>query len=100
MIANLIHSFFGGFQGDSSKPSVACQEDNPKTSENKYRDDIEALREKYGELTTGLSIEIQLSELLSIIPRERKRIDAYKSLISYLKEKHGVNLIIKSRKTK
>lgn len=103
MFANLIHSFFGGLQGNSSKPTVAiCQEDKPKTNETKekYSDDIKALTEKYGELKTGLCIEIELSELLNIIPRDRRRIDAYRGLISYLQEKYGVILNIKSRKTK
>lgn len=102
MLANLIHSFFGGLQGNSSKPSVPiCQEDKPKTNETKekYSDDIKALTEKYGELKTGLCIEIELSELLNIVSRERRRIDAYRGLISYLQEKYGVTLTIKSRKT-
>lgn len=100
MLANLIHSFFGGLQGNSSKPSVPiCQEDNPKTNE-KYSDDIKALTEKYGEFKIGLCIELELSELLIIVPRERRRIDAYRGLISHLQEKYGVTLTIKSRKTK
>lgn len=103
MLTNLISSFFGGLQGNSSKPTVAiCQEDKPKTNETKekYSDDIKALTEKYGELRTGLCIEIELSEILNIVPRDRRRIDAFRGLISYLQEKYGVTLTIKSRKTK
>lgn len=101
MFGNLIHSFFGGCQGCSSKPSVTCQEDNPKTSEkkDKYSEDVKALTEKYGELT-NLCIETELSELLRIAPRERHRTDAYRGLISYLKEKYNTVLNIKSQKTK
>lgn len=66
----------------------------------KYEKDIEALRKKYREnFKTGLCIEITLKELLEICPRERKRTDAYTGLISFLKGKMGITLIIKSQKT-
>lgn len=101
MLANLIHSFFGGFQGDSSKPSVAtCQEDNPKTSKpEKYKSEIQALTDYFGELKSGVCIEIELSDLLQIIPKERKRVDSYSGLVKYLKENRDITLKITSRKT-
>lgn len=70
---NLFNSFFGGSQGKSTpiRP-LACKDVSEKTS--KYSDDIKALTEKYGELKTGLRIEIELSELLNMIPRERRRL--------------------------
>lgn len=99
MLANLIHSFFGGLQGNSSKPSVAiCQEDNPKTNE-KYKTEIQALTEYFGEeLKSGVCIEVELSQLLQIIPKDRKRVDSYNGLVNYLKN-IGVTLKITSRKT-
>lgn len=100
MLANLIHSFFGGFQGDSPKPSVTCQEDKPKTSkEQKYQTEIQALTDYFGEeLKSGVCIEVELSQLVQIIPKERKRVDSYNALVRYLKT-IGVTLKITSRKT-
>ena len=67
----------------------------------KYRKDVEALRNKYGDaFKTGLCINLTLQEALSIIHRERKRIDAYSGLVSYLKRELGITLTITSQKTK
>ena len=65
----------------------------------KYDADIESLKTTYGELKPGMAIEITLQDLLTICPRNRKRIEAYNGLVSELK-KRGVTLNIKSRKTK
>lgn len=64
----------------------------------RFDSDVEALRKKYGDLETGLTIEITLQELLKICPRKRTRVDAYQGLVSYLKSKYEVTLNIKSRK--
>jgi len=70
----------------------------------KYEKDIEALKEKYGEelfLSTGLCIiSMTLQEALSIMPRERRRIDAYRGLVSYLGKVWKIELKITSQKTK
>ena len=67
----------------------------------KYRSDVEALREMYGEnFKTGLSINLTLQEALKIMPKERARVDAYTGLISFLKNKLGIELTIKSQKTR
>ena len=67
----------------------------------KYQRDIEALRQKYGDaFKTGLCINLTLQEALSIIHRERKRIDAYSGLVSYLKRELGISLTITSQKSK
>lgn len=39
----------------------------------RFDSDVEALRKKYGDLETGLTIEITLQELLKICPRKRKK---------------------------
>lgn len=64
--------------------------------------DIAALLEKYSSLSllTGLSISLTLKEALEIMPRERRRVDAYEGLKNYLKREYGIALIITSRKTK
>ncbi len=66
----------------------------------KYQSDLKAIEHEFGPLQTGLCITTDLQKLLGICPRERKRIDAYRGLISYLEKEKEVSLIIKSRKTK
>lgn len=63
----------------------------------KFRNDIEALKKKYGEkFKSGLCINISLQEILI----QRKRQDAYTGLISFLKSKMGIELNITSQKKK
>lgn len=82
-------------------PSVIVTKDSTKPIPEKYQRDIEALRQKYGDaFKTGLCINLTLQEALTIMPRDRKRVDSYAGLISYLKREQGITLIIKSQKTK
>ena len=64
----------------------------------KFKDDIERLTEYGVELRSGLCIEIELSELLEVLPRERRRKDAYDKLVKFLADEMNVQLTIKSRK--
>lgn len=64
----------------------------------KFKSDVEALENKYGK-PLPKDIIMTLTEALELIPRDRKRVDAYKALQKYLSER-GVNLIINSQKTK
>lgn len=104
MWGNLMNIFFDGTLEESSERQVRESDVCPDVSEKtntKYKKDIEALREKYGEnFNTGLCIEITLKELLEICPRERKRTDAYTGLVSYLSKELGIKLTIKSQKSK
>lgn len=65
--------------------------------ESKFDDDVEALRRHYGEeqFTHGAIFELSLAEILEIVPRNRRRRDAYVSLGKYLKEQYDIKLIIK-----
>ena len=65
----------------------------------KFRDDVEAL-EKYAEtsLSSGLCIDVSLSELLTVCSRTRKRVDAFNGLVRFLREEMNVTLTIKSKK--
>lgn len=83
---------------NDAAPSVTA----PKDSTGKYQEDIAALEERYGSFSsqTGLSINLTLREALSLMPRGRKRIDAYTGLINYLKREYGITLIITSQKSK
>ena len=79
-------------------PSVIAKKDSTE----KYQKDIVALEGEYGKLSTqtGLSINLTLKEALALMPRNRKRIDAYAGLMSYLKKEYGITLTITSQKTK
>ena len=48
-------------------------------------------------MKSGLCIELELSELLEILPRERRRKDAYDKLVKFLAEEMKITLTIKSR---
>lgn len=79
-------------------PHVIVEKDS-KEKENKYDSDIANLRLLYRDrFDTGFCITTNLYDLLRICPRERKRADAYKGLISHLKTKYGITLTIKPRK--
>lgn len=57
------------------------------------------LQSKYGDaFKTGFCINLTLQEALSLMPRDRKRVDSYAGLISYLKKEQGITLTIKSQK--
>ena len=62
-------------------------------------DDIRSLEDRFGCLYSGMVIETDLHEMLSLCPRQRRRSDAYNSLVNYLGREHGVTLLIQSRKS-
>ena len=64
-----------------------------------YADEIKRLEDEFGPLIEGRHLTVQLQDLLAIIPRARRRIDAYNGLVKELANR-GVTLTIKSRKTK
>lgn len=64
----------------------------------KYDADIEALGVFYG-LDPDSEVEVQLQDILAILPRKRRRRDAYRGLVEEL-GKRGVKLTIKNRKIK
>lgn len=78
----------------NSAPSV--KGDDP------FADDIHRLEDALNEgrpLDNGRCIEITLQDILQIIPRARRRVDAYRGLVSRL-NKMGVTLTINSQKTR
>ena len=109
MFGNLINRILGletdspgtGRQDTCTAPDVTEKAVSHEPIPEKYQRDIEALRQKYGDaFKTGLCINLTLQEALSIIHRERKRIDAYSGLVSYLKRELGITLTITSQKSK
>lgn len=66
---------------------------------NPYADEIKKLEDEYGPFIEGQHIIVQLQDLLVLVPKARRRIDAYNGLVKELANR-GVTLTIKSRKTK
>lgn len=85
---------------ENAEPGVTVKKDSKPIPE-KYDKDLEALRGKYGDaFKTGLCITLTLQEALSIMPRVRRRIDAYRGLVSYLQKELNITLKLESQKTK
>ena len=94
-----LYSLFGSNRGLTERQDMLAPVVTAKASRSeKYESDIRAITSKWG-LRPGLCIETTLQELLTIVPRHRPRIDAYNGLRSLLRDKYGVTLTIKSRKT-
>ena len=86
---------------NNAEPSVIVTKDSNRPIPEKYKKDVASLRSKYrDDLKTGFCINLTLQEALSLMPRDRKRVDSYAGLISYLKKEQGITLTIKSQKTK
>lgn len=99
----LNHTSIGGSESslgrqENTAPDVIVQK--VSITPEKFKDDVEALEAYIGEehFISGLSIEVVLSELLAVIPRKRRRCEAYNSLIKYLSEERNIILTIKSNK--
>lgn len=104
VIQNLIYKLTGEVEYpedrlDCVSPDVITNKVNTIIVPDKFKRDIEALETYIGrKLESGLCIKVDLYELLTVIPRERKRTDAYKTLVKFLKDEFGIDLIINSKK--
>ena len=101
LIRNLYSLFCGSESQDwrsDCAPDVIEEKEHIVIIPEKFKDDIQKLQDYCGvELRSGLCIEIELSELLEILPRERRRKDAYDKLVKFLAEEMNIKLNIKSR---
>ena len=101
LIKNLFSLFGCSYQtgrSDDASPDVIEEKESKVIIPEKFKDDIQKLQKYCGvELRSGLCIEIELSELLEILPRERRRKDSYDKLVKFLAEEMNVQLTIKSR---
>ena len=105
---SIMNLFFGGPPEESPERQVGEKASGPDVNEKtrskyneKYEQDITALKKKFGNsFITGLCIKITLKEALDMMPRNRKRVDAYDGLTRYLQEEYGITLTIYSQKTK
>lgn len=86
----------GREENDIVAPHVIIED---ATEINELDKELLTLSDVYGELYEGKIINVTLQELLSLLPRTRKRSDAYRGLISKL-ERKGVTLNITSKKSK
>ena len=88
-------------RSDCVSPDVIDKANTKVIIPERFKDDIERLENYCGvELRSGLCIEIELSELLEILPRERRRKDAYDKLVKFLADEMNIKLTIKSRRSK
>lgn len=101
LIKNLFSLFGGSYQtgrSDDASPDVIEEKESKVIIPEKFKDDIQKLQDYCGvELKSGLCIEIELSELLEILPRARRRKDSYDKLAKFLADEMNIKLIIKSR---
>ena len=113
MIFQLLQSMFSTMVGAWRGPTVdvraaiiKAQDDNsvssapPVKGDDPYAGEIHRLEEALGyPLENGACIEFKLQDLLRIVPRRRRRIDAYRGLVKELAGK-GISLAITSNKSK
>ena len=109
---NLLQAMFSTMVGAWRGPTVdvraaiiEAQDDSvnsapPVKGDDPYAGDIHRLEAALGHpLENGTCIDFKLQDLLQIIPRKRRRIDAYRGLVSKLNQM-GVTLTINSQKSK
>ena len=102
MLIKNLYSLFCGSESQDGRSDCASdvieEKEHIVIIPEKFKDDIQKLQDYCGvELRSGLCIEIELSELLEILPRERRRKDAYDKLVKFLAEEMNIKLNIKSR---
>lgn len=107
MIKELMSSLFGSGKTDIKTEPIITEADSVKDSNSEtpipqlsVEEEIEVLAAHVGGIASGMTIEIELRELLNICPRKRKKADSYYQLKKHLKDDYGVELIITSRTSK
>lgn len=103
MLIKTLYNLFCGSESQDGRSDCASdvieEKEHIVIIPEKFKDDIQKLQDYCGvELKSGLCIGIELSELLEILPRERRRKDSYDKLVKFLAEEMNVLLTIKSRK--
>jgi hypothetical protein len=88
MLIRNLYNLFCGSEPQDGRSDCATDVIEKASTEviipEKFREDIERLAEYGVKLRNGLCIEIELSELLEVLPRERRRKDAYDKLVKFL----------------
>lgn len=97
LITNLLDCFFSSTITTVEKNTLPLKKEKiPPHTKVPFTKELEVLVERYGEFET---LEVELQELLAVLPRRRARVDSYNMLVKWL-EKQNIKLKIKSRKTK
>lgn len=102
-----LYGLYGAYFNVNSRPDLCsdneiCEEDesqNNTVATAADVDEIAVLENAFGDLQ-GKTLRIELPTILGILPRKRKRIDAYNALAKKLKLDKNCELVITSRKTK
>ena len=102
MLWNLLNGLFGtGKKTEIIQKQIDTQdtttESTPRQSSLSIDDEIMILAKHYGGLVSGMTLSVELRELLDLIPRRRRKADAYYALGKKLKDEYGVELRITSR---
>ncbi len=100
-------SLFGAGRTNVNKAPISntaeCTTDGnsePQKPALSLEQEIEVLAQHVGGIASGMTIEIDLRELLDLLERKRRKADSYYQLKKHLKEDYGVELIITSRTSK
>lgn len=100
LVQNLYDAFFSSrINSDAptteEKNTLPLKKEIPPHTKVPFSHELKMLVERYGEFET---LEVELQELLTVLPRRRARVDSYNMLVKWL-EKQNIVLKIKSRKT-
>ena len=106
-LSSLMSSLFGAGRTNVNKAPISntaeCTTDGnsePLKPALSLEQEIEVLAQHVGGIASGMTIEIDLRELLDLLERKRRKADSYYQLKKHLKEDYGVELIITSRTNK
>ena len=102
MLIKTLYNLFCGSESQDGRldcaPDVIEEKEHIVIIPEKFKDDIQRLISYCGvELKSGFCIELELSELLEVVPRARRRKDSYDKLVKFLAEEMNIKLNIKSR---
>lgn len=105
ILYNATHHVDMGLRQEKESEENLCPAIEPVVSKRKsianekLVPELAVLANEFGELKERKQIEVELNRLLELLPRQRKKSDAYKGIKSELK-KMGVELIITSKTKK
>lgn len=106
-LRNLWSSLFGSGRTDIKKEPVKIDAEPEMDSKLETQitalsteEEIERLAQHIGGLATGMTVEIELRELLEICPHKRRKADSYYQLKKQLHDQYNVELVITSRNNK
>ena len=106
MLDWLQHILFGsGKVSDAMMKEAGGKDTTPATTTTTSpttapEDECSVLARHFGGLVSGMTLTVELRELLDLIPRRRRKADAYYALGKKLKDDYGVELRITSRTSK